>query len=67
LKEIREKKTNKENIVSKNTENIKNLMSNGEINDEKCLIDLDDGPQLNFLYSKERNREFLQNTWVSFE
>ncbi|XP_070505265.1 low density lipoprotein receptor adapter protein 1-like isoform X2 [Chironomus tepperi] len=67
LKEIREKKTNKENLVSNNTENIKNLIPTGDKNDEKCLIDLDDGPHMNFLYSKERNREFLQNTWVSFE
>lgn len=67
LKEIREKKTNKENIESNHAENIKNLMSTNETTDDKCLIDLDDGPQLNYLYSKERNREFLQNTWVSFE
>jgi hypothetical protein len=73
LKEIREKKqTNKENIIESqnNASNLKNLMSsNGEMNEnEKCLIDLDnDGPQLNHLYSKERNRDFLQTTWVSFE
>lgn len=69
LKEIRDKKINKENIELNHSENIKNLMSTNEANDnEQCLIDLShDGPQLNYLYSKERNREFLQNTWVSFE
>lgn len=71
LKEIHDKKsTNKENVnmiseTEKNAVNIKRLISNGT--DEKSLIDLDDAPQLNHLYSKESNREYLQTTWVSFE
>lgn len=71
MKEIREKKTDKENIETKNNaENIKNLIAAtavGECETDKCLIDLDDGPQLNHLFSKERNRDLLQTTWVSFE
>lgn len=69
LKEIHEKKTNKENIESQNNAaNIKQLISNGkESVSDGLLIDLDDGPQLNHLYSKERNRDFLQTAWVSFE
>lgn len=69
LKEIHDKKsTNKENIneAEKNAVNIKNLIA-GSGGDEKCLIDLDEGPKLNHLYSKESNREYLQTTWVSFE
>jgi hypothetical protein len=69
LKEVREKKINKENIseIQNNAVNIKNIISNGR-DDDKCLIDLEDGPKLNsYLYSKERNRDYLQNTWVSFE
>ncbi|KAG5675138.1 hypothetical protein PVAND_005067 [Polypedilum vanderplanki] len=68
LKEVREKKTNKENIAEtqNNAANIKNIISNGK-DDDKCLIDLDDGPQLNYLYSKERNREYFKTTWVNFE
>lgn len=69
LKEIQDKKsTNKENIheAEKNAVNIKNLIA-GNGGDEKCLIDLEDAPQLNHLYSKESNREYLQTTWVSFD
>lgn len=69
MKEIHDKKNaNKENFMSeteKNAVNIKKLINNNN-GDEKCLIDLD-GPQLNHLYSKESNREYLQTTWVSFE
>lgn len=69
LKEIHNKKsTNKENIneAEKNAVNIKNLISsNGS--DDKCLIDLDEAPQLNHLYSKDSNRDYLQTTWVSFD
>lgn len=74
LKEIHDKKSsvNKENIheAEKNAVNIKNLIAatnNNNNSDEKCLIDLEDAPQLNHLYSKESNREYLQTTWVSFE
>lgn len=72
LKEIHDKKsTNKENMISeteKNAVNIKKLIANNNNGkDEKCLIDLDEAPQLNHLYSKESNREYLQTTWVSFE
>jgi low density lipoprotein receptor adapter protein 1 len=67
LKDAKNKKTNKENIqeAEKNAVNIKNLIA-GSGGDEK-LIDLDDAPQLNYLYSKESNREYLQTTWVSFD
>lgn len=70
LKEIHhdKKSINKENIheAEKNAVNIKKLIA-GSKGDEKCLIDLEDAPQLNHLYSKESNREYLQTTWVSFE
>lgn len=70
LKEMREKKTNKENIndSQNNAVNIRSIISNGKNDDDaKCLIDLDEGPQLNHLYEKARSRDYLQNTWVSFE
>lgn len=70
LKEIQDKKsTNKENIheAERNAVNIKSLIAGSGGGDEKCLIDLEEAPQLNHLYSKESNREYLQTTWVSFD
>ena len=74
LEDIRKKDSkNKENVESqKNAVNIKKLISSGAKDSDdhtSCLIDLgsENGPQLNNFNSKDKQREYFQTTWVSFE
>lgn len=74
LEEIRknkDKKKDKENISM--SHNIKSIITDCDMDmgsdvTSDCLIDLgaEDGPQLNSLYSKDRDNYF-QTTWVAFE